>query len=698
MKNTYKILLSCTFILLYLQLAGQDKLTLYLGGGLSFPNSEAKNQAYINKDAGLQLGGYIPLLNKSKFSLGLNIAGDYSGISNNSLGNQRPVPFPVLGQVSNTVVPGSSNNKQKALKLGIGPQLNIDIVKGFVISPIIEAGINSFTQNPISFTQIIGNGKEPLSKEIFAQDEVKSNNFFLSPKIRMSYPILKKLGVWAETNYTITEITQNRRILVPANLPREGAYSVGDIVEGSYRDESVTSKLNNLGVNFGLSYSFGKDKVKKNPVNNSTNQNLTEVRKPNQTKKPGTVNFDNPSKKEKQEIRKLVNVLPKNNTNYQDIKGMKTFSWQLLGQNLKTASYIIEIKKIGDKGQLQRTYTEKTDRTSINALSVFKDAKVAEGQYQWKVTEVSTGISSTPTFFSMSNCEINFTIANEKIECLGYEGSNRKYKISFESTYSSPSGNLTYTNPGSGLTVYDQAYTPLSYTLVSPNPILVTQLGTSSTTVNYSFEVLVASSVTAIGFGLQGDDLDPGPILCQPGVSLIMDELPDCLCDECDKMELSFNNFNISPTGGLGNQFSFNGSINVNVPIYAMEFQIQSYSYTATPSPCSNGVGSIEESGMILMPGTSINNSTSLQLFNESVSGSSSSNNNAAKAIKYSSNAALNGAIPVNLNIGLPGPVSGLDPNCCKINYRVCIKVKVFYDAGKCKSCVFTHCFEFSNQ
>ena len=234
--------------------------------------------------------------------------------------------------------------------------------------------------------------------------------------------------------------------------------------------------------------------------------------------------------------------------------------------------------------------------------------------------------------------------------------------------------------------------------MVSPNPTLVTQIGASTSTVSYCFEVTVSSSVTSIGFGLQGDDLDPSPIVCQPGVSALFDDLPSCICDDCDDIVLTFDNFNISLNGSAGNQFNFNGNINVNVPIYGIEFQIKSYTYSATPSACTEGVSSIEESGMFLMPGTTINGSTSLQLFNETVSGSSNSNNSATKDIKYTSNTPLTGAIPVNLTIGLPGPISGLDPSCCVIEYTVCIKVRIFYEDGNCKSCVFTHCFQFNNQ
>lgn len=698
MRNTYKLLLSCFLLLVQLQLTAQDKPTLYLGGGLNFPNTEAKNQTFINNNSALQLGAYVPFINKSTVSLGISVAGDYA-LSKNSYLNNSPEAIPVLGQIS-TVENAQAEARQKGFKLGVGPQLNFNLAKGFVISPIIQAGVNAIRQDAISFNQKLNTApKETIAKEIYAQDAVESNNFFLSPKLRMAYPLFKNLGFWAETNYTISEVKQNRRVLVPLNPPREGMYSWGDLVEGSYRNETNTSKLNALGVNFGLKYSFGKDKLKKNAVKSIKDATPATLsgKKP-AINKPGTIPFNNPAKKNQQELRKLVNVLPKNNAKFQDMKSIKSFSWKMMGTNIKASAYIIEVNRINGKGVSQRSYTAKTGGNSINVSAVFREDKIADGQYQWKVTEVSTGMTSTPSFFSISNCDIQFTINNEKIECLGYQGEDRKFKITFESTYSSQSGDLTYANTGSGLSVYDQSYNALSYTLVSPNPTLVTQVGATSSTVTYSFEVIAPGNVTAIGFGLQGDDLDPSPILCQPGVSLVLDELPDCLCKECEDMALTFNNFNISATNGAGNQFSFNGNINVNVPVYGLEFQVQSYSYTANPSPCTGGVTNIEESGMILMPGTTVNGSSTLQLYNESVSGSLFSNNSASKIIKYNSTSALTGAIPVNLNIGLPGPLQGLDASCCKITYTVCIKVKVYYDEAKCKSCVFTHCFEFTNQ
>jgi len=414
-----------------------------------------------------------------------------------------------------------------------------------------------------------------------------------------------------------------------------------------------------------------------------------------------SIKLTNPSKEkaeQKDKQLKLINILPKNNSNFKNVNEIGAFTWKLIGAKTPKPNYIIEVTKISKAQQPQRSFIAKTSKNRINASSIFKDGKLSDGNYSWKVTETTTGTSSNHTYFTMTQCEIDFSIANEEIECLGYEQENRKFKICFDVTYSSTSGDLTYLDTSSGLTVYDQTYATLSHTLVSPNLTLVSQVGATTSTVSYCFEIIVSASVTSIGFGLQGDDLDPGPITCQPGVSLLFDELPSCICDECEEIELSFDDFNITPNEGTGNQFNFNGNININVPIYGIEFQVQSYSYSAAPSACTEGVSSIEESGMILMPGTSINGSTTLQLFNETASGSASSNNNATKDIKYTSNSALTGSIPINLTIGLPDPLSRLDPSCCVIDYTVCIKVKVFYDEGNCKSCVFTHCFEFNNQ
>jgi hypothetical protein len=392
---------------------------------------------------------------------------------------------------------------------------------------------------------------------------------------------------------------------------------------------------------------------------------------------------------------KIIALTPRNRGSFKRDQ-LPDFTWRV-DRIIEYPNFKIEISEILPNGSTEIVFAKEGIKESrLPAKEVVSKLK-ENAQYSWKVSETSTGLSSNPSFFTTGSCDVDLQITDETIECLGYEGENRKFRICFSSTYQSSTGDLTFANAGSGLFVYDQSNNPISATLVGSNSSLQTQVGSTTSSVNYCFEVLVNPSVTSIGFGLQGDDLDPTPVTCQPGASLNLDQLPSCLCDDCDKTTLDYSNFSVSQQGSAGNQYNIAGNITANVPIYGIEIQIQTYSYTASPAACSNGVTSIEESGMILLPATSINNVTNLQLFNESASGSSSTNNNASKTVKYLSTTPLNGAIPINLTVGLPGPLPGFDATCCTMNYRVCIKVKVFTDRGGCKSCTFTQCIDFTN-
>jgi hypothetical protein len=608
---------------------------------------------------------------------------------------------------------------------GVGPEFKMSFNR-LEASLITRIGMLSIKPIQLSGGYNIDNVDFSSTVLNFGTKET-SNLSYISTGIKFGYKVSNQFKVSLLASYLASpskEITilQGRKNVTDSNnngmIDQEDFFDAGGVpIEFEETSKPIKPQFLNYGI--GLSYSLGKrtNKIRGTDESYIKANSELENQKELSIKKPvskGKIVFTNPSKKPKNEKRKIILNNPHNNAILKTENELSNFGWTLVGEQIMNPKFSIEISKLGVNRTQQWSLTSTSATTKLSLEEIFnqnsqsqriserlrhKDRAVfTEGNYMWRVTELTTGTSSSPGFFTMTSCDINFSVANDTIECLGYEGDNRKYKICFDATYQSNTGDLTYTNPGSGLTVYDQNNSGLSYTLVSPNLSLLTQIGTTSTTVSYCFEVVVSSSVNAIGFGLQGDDLDPSPILCQPGVSANFDELPNCLCDDCDEKELTFENFNISLNGNTGNQFNFNGNINVNVPIYGIEFQVQSYNYTANPSGCTKGVSSVEESGMILLPATTINGSSTLQLSNETVSGSSNTNNNATKNIKYTSNTPLTGSIPVNLTIGLPGPISGLDPSCCVIDYTVCIKVKIYYDKDSCKSCVFTHCFNFNNQ
>lgn len=595
-----------------------------------------------------------------------------------------------------------NGGKIRGTYFGTGPDYNFSTGK-FAVTTSTKIGFIKFSIDPFSGSY---NGTDVSTPIELIKTESDSNSksslTYSSIGLKLSYNLSKNLNLFTKTDYFIT-FGEGLKLLdngyFPDDINQDKQITVEDLksidrLQVIENERFIKPKALNFGV--GLTYFFDKHK----PKNNREEENVlnTNPKENSEIKNPkGSIVFNNTSKKDDKSERKLVNILPKNNAHYTDVKEINEFSWKVMGKPISNPNFIIEVTKVG-YNRVERTFVKETKENSIKSDAVFKNQELREGQYMWKVTETSTGIISNPSFFSVSPCQLDFSITNDTIQCLGYEGENRKFKICFDSNYQSSTGNLTFANMGSGLTVYDQTYASLSYTLVSPNPTLVTQIGATPSTVSYCFEVIVPNSVTSIGFGLQGDDLDPSPIVCQPGVSSCFENLPDCLCDDCKEVELSFDDFSVSLNQPYGNQFNFNGNINVNIPVYGIEFQIQSYSYSANPNACSDGVSSVEESGMFLMPGTTINNSSSLQLFNETASGSPNTNNNATKDIKYTSSSPISGPIPVNLTIGLPGPLSGLDPSCCVIDYEVCIKVIIYYDENSCKSCVFTKCFQFNNQ
>ncbi|WP_298368251.1 hypothetical protein [uncultured Lutibacter sp.] len=678
-----------------LKTSNMSLVEVIVAAGMSSPSSSFSDNSFAGD------GSFIELSSNYYFSkIG-------AGISIGSFSN--PTEGNLLKFTEKTGVPlALKSEKWKTSYYGIGPSFKTNLGD---FETIITGRVGSMTikSNTLESDLIIEDADTPSSIPVYNISHKENTSMgFYNAGIKLGYKLNPNLTFYIAANYLSSfsedlSFEETKTDVQKFDLDRDGVISQDEArklldTQITYETSTINSSVQLLNYGFGLSYSFGKK-----PNNTSSKAQDHNASRSNTTssKNSGSIILTNLAKEKadkKNQQQKIISVLPKNNSVFKNAEEIKKFTWNVVGSKIPNPQFILEVTKIGDNQKSQRIFIEKTSNISIASERIFKEKNLENGQYRWKVIETTTGNSSDIKYFTFSNCEIDFAISNEEIECLGYEGENRKFKICFDSTYSSTSGDLTFINPGSGLSVFDQSYASLTYTMVSPNPTLLTQIGTTSTTVSYCFEVTVAASVTAIGFGLQGDDLDPSPVLCQPGVSANFDELPECICDECEEIEVSFDNFNIALNGTTGNQFNFDGDINVNVPIYGIEFQIQSYSYSANPSACSKGVGNVEESGMILMPGTSINGSTSLQLVNETASGSTNSNNNATKNVKYISNSALNGTIPVNLTIGLPGPISGLDPSCCEINYTVCIKVKIFYEESNCKSCVFTHCFNFNNQ
>ncbi|NGM62762.1 hypothetical protein G5B30_12645 [Sphingobacterium sp. SGG-5] len=673
------------FILSALRLNGQGLPGIGIGAGYQMPvTKESLSPAF-----GTQLHFYYPFFKKGNFSLGSAIGGDYAFSEGASPFSRSG--FAVDEKFSSSLFESSnSSSGQSNYGWRIGPQANFQAGK-FLLSGILQTGQSYWKQADYRLEQeISGAAGAPVRKEIYAREEVRSSSWLVSPRLRIAYPLSDRIQIWTEGSLITSQMKVKERALgLPEGTVINGE-TYGNFVESKSIDRETEENWNISTVQLGLNFQLGKTKrpkvaKSKNPLYEGEQKGDNPLFESKKLKSD-----ENPDRK-----RILTAVLPKNNARFSQEKPVKELRWQLLGNKIPSPKYIVELQRVDAQGRPAQSYHTTSEALSVSIVQMAKGA-LPDGMYRWQVREASTGLASGPQFFSVGNCDIQFRIENDTITCMGYEGENRKYRICFNSVYSSTSGDLTYAQPGSGLNLFDQGYNALSYTLVAPNTTLQTQLGSTSSSVQYCVEVLVPPSVTSIGIGLQGDDLDPSPILCQPGVALSLDSLPECICKECDELTMDLQNMQITPYNGQGNQFQFAGDLVANHPLYAVEVQVLSFAYSAQPTPCSSGVSILEESGMILRPGTTINSSTALQFMNSTAN--PNANGNAAKVIKYQAGSAMTGNIPVNVIVGLPGPLAGFDASCCRLNYEVCFRVVVYYDENTCKSCVFTKCFQFDNQ
>ncbi len=690
---------------IYLVQAQQRGWQLNLSSGLSLPISTYQNTQTEN-ETGNPFGHpitFIGYTQNRKLGLQLNLDAAYqfgkwiwgtsTGYFSHSLG---PINYNVPLNIE------AKGGDLSAFYVGTGPSFQLKKGK-WRYQFNARTGVMKFSQNDtLTVTFLGGGGHDYLIRKSYLTHPTTP---YISGGMNISYAMNNRVEIFGKFDFfqgIEKGIGFFEHYYRPFDADRNNVIDDFDAIQFTDRDllieETRYTRPSFYFIGAGIRVQFGSpnntsnqksDKKKRRFVIREGGRTVIADRRANGQE--GQNDSNNAGKNNLQES-KIVLFNPENGARFDNKRKPKTFKWRILGRPFKNPVYIIEVRPANGKGQ---AFVGKSRKTSISAQEIFGDTKLS-GEYIWKVFEQNSGQSSGYNTMFFSDCDINLSIDNVQIECLGYEGENRKYKVCFDVTYNSSSGDLTYNNTGSGLFVYDQNYTTLSYNLTSPNTNLQTQ--TNGSTVSYCFETTVGNNVNAINFGLQGDDLDPSPnITCQPGVSNGIDELPDCTCDDCKDFNMDTTEVSIQADPQNPSVFSLNGNLQVNTPVYGIEFQILSWNFSSNPSSCTEGVTSVETSGIFLQNGTNINNSSNIQFFNETSSGGNS-NNNASLNIKYTSNAAMTGNIPFNLNIGLPQPLNGLDAGCCQIEYSVCIRITVFYEDGSCKSCHFVKCFNFNNQ
>lgn len=244
---------------------------LYLGGGLQMPSSTTKEGANSVNGIDFNIGYYHPIWawEKSMISLGLNAELGYSMGNGDYVLNKQYTIYNLNGQLQPPTVQekGSGSPKAQGFRGAAGLQLNVHLGDKFTLSPIINAGYLSTTHKSFSVTETVYYNGSEYNYDLLSQKESKTSGLGILPKLRMTYNITPRIGIWLEGNYTMGPKikTETTRFVLDPTIPSD-SYNLGHFEEGQYITTKKETSYSAVGVNGGIVFSLGKPKGDKPTV------------------------------------------------------------------------------------------------------------------------------------------------------------------------------------------------------------------------------------------------------------------------------------------------------------------------------------------------------------------------------------------------------------------------------------------------
>jgi len=244
----------------HVTLLRKNAALVYLGGGLSNPNSTTK-EAGVVKGIDFNLSVYKPIWywDKSNLSLGINAGGGITNGNGDYNLDGRYTVYNLQGQSAPPVVvaKGSGSPKAQGFKFEGGPQLNIHM-GGVTLSPIFNVGYLSLTQKSLTVTETVQENTIDYSYDLLTQKETKTSGLGVLPKVRLAYNITPRIGIWVEGSYLMGPSikTESTRFMLDPTIPSD-SYNLGHFQEGQYVATKTETKYSALGINGGIVIGLG---------------------------------------------------------------------------------------------------------------------------------------------------------------------------------------------------------------------------------------------------------------------------------------------------------------------------------------------------------------------------------------------------------------------------------------------------------
>ncbi len=599
-----------------------------------------------------------------------------------------------LKPLGNNIIQTGVKEKSSNFLIGINPYLNLDLKDNITLQPTL--GLKYLIQNgATNYVLYKNNPSIPILN--YPDGDTRRTSFLIEPSVRAIFgKKYKPVRFYVEASYALA-VSENKfsysyRDLTGVVLP-DGTID-GDMMEMAKTittTEKIITSFISIGIGLELNLSPSSNKKKSTKVNAGNIPVTKNVKEPQKKdykiyKAPQPYKPFDGSSVSKGDINKPIiltwdPVMPKPEGDVvYKIKVFEVYEGQSIKEASLTTRPLLE-KKVTNQKYLSNVILKKYPILESSNYGWIIQATNKSG----KPYGENNG-TSNPASFNVKGNDIDIEIDSLSVECC--EDGSQLITIVIGNTL--PNTN-TVVDKIEIIRVNGNSITPMDISsILTPSlpfnflPAHGSKTFTGSIDCDRTMDNL---RIKAYGIrDFNGDDVKDEDI---------DSDTLYCVCSDCDSIQSSIN-LNVSKLNN--NRYNLHGNLDVSQPIYGVEFQVMSYAYSPSPIACSYGITKIEESGMIILPETTINGTSAIQVFNESISGSTSSNNNATKTVKLMDTSPLPTSIPVNLSIGLPGAIPGLDPGCCNIDYRVCIKYTIYIDAEKCNTCSYIECFDFTNQ
>ena len=242
----------------------KPRLDLIIGAGTFNPNSELKEMAYLQNMTSATLGLRLSVLQKGWWDLGIKLKGTYL-TGNKDQVNPIPPPFNIDAQTSTSVAYTSKDSpRQTGMLVEVGPEININIIGGLVLSAGVDLGYAKIKNSEFSVIQTLDYNATVTKYPLLGQKETEISGLSVTPNLNLKYR-LGRVSIYTAFNYVVLpKVNTVGSTFVPNGNPSaQNLYSNGQMQDGVIQpwQKNLSGGAINLSAGININISKKSDYV-----------------------------------------------------------------------------------------------------------------------------------------------------------------------------------------------------------------------------------------------------------------------------------------------------------------------------------------------------------------------------------------------------------------------------------------------------